>query len=132
MDIELGRIIAIFRYPVKSMAGQLIDSAQLGSHGLDGDRRFGFRRLAEGNGFPWLIASRLPELILYQPHGRDTSAQEPLPTHVRTPEGAEFDLRGAELRDDVSRRFGSDVELMQLKHGIFDEASLSVIDVATI
>src|SRR5688572_21005736 len=121
MNIELGRISAIFRYPVKSMAGQPADNAQLGWHGLDGDRRFAFRRLAEGNAFPWLIASRLPELLLYQPHGRDASAQEPLPTHVRTPEGAEFELRGAELREDVSRRFGSGVELMQLKHGIFDE-----------
>jgi uncharacterized protein len=132
MGIELGRISAIFRYPVKSMAGQLANSAWLGWHGLDGDRRFAFPRLADPSGFPWLTASRLPELLLYQPYGRDTSAEEPLPTHVRTPEGADFELRGAELRDDVSHRHGSDVELMRLNQGIFDEASVSVIDVGTI
>jgi len=132
MAIEIGRISAIFRYPVKSMAGQAIDDAKLGWHGLDGDRRFAFRRLADGGGFPWLSAGRLPELILYRPVGRDPKAAEPLPTHVRTPEGEELELRGAALRDHVSRRHGSDVELMQLKHGIFDEAHLSVISLATI
>jgi MOSC domain-containing protein len=32
----------------------------------------------------------------------------------------------------VAEKFGSPVELMKLKHGIFDEASLSVINLATI
>jgi MOSC domain-containing protein len=132
MTIPIGRISTIYRYPVKSMAGQPDDATRLGWHGLDGDRRFAFRRLDDGGGFPWLIASRLPELILYRPFGRDTSSEEPLPTHVRTPEGEELELRGAALRDDVSRRYGHDVELMQLKHGIFDEAHVSVIDLATI
>jgi len=132
MEIELGRISAIFRYPVKSMAGQSGDDARLGWHGLDGDRRFAFRRLADASGFPWLTASRLPELLLYQPVGRDASTEEPLPTHVRTPEGVELELRGAALRDDVSRRWGGDVELLRLNHGIFDEASLSVIGLGTI
>jgi hypothetical protein len=45
MPIEIGQIEAIFRYPVKSMRGELLDAATLGWHGLDGDRRLAFRRL---------------------------------------------------------------------------------------
>jgi uncharacterized protein YcbX len=30
---QVGRIKAIFRYPVKSMAGELLDVAKLGWHG---------------------------------------------------------------------------------------------------
>lgn len=56
MTIEIGQIKAIFRYPVKSMAGEQLDSANLGWHGLDGDRRFAFRRIADKGGFPWLTA----------------------------------------------------------------------------
>jgi hypothetical protein len=56
MTIEIGQIKAIFRYPVKSMAGEQLDSANLGWHGLDGDRRFAFRRIADEGGFPWLTA----------------------------------------------------------------------------
>ena len=69
--IHLGHIHELTRYPVKSMAGVATDSAVLGWHGLQGDRRFAFRRLNENSGFPWLTASRLPELLLYQPFGLD-------------------------------------------------------------
>lgn len=124
----IGRIREIVRYPVKSMAGTPMESSSLGWHGLDGDRRFAFRRLADDGrgGFPWLSASRLPELILYQPIGSDE------PTHVRTPAGASLELRGAELKAEIAGRLGSDVELMKFKHGIFDEGAVSVIALATI
>lgn len=132
MTIHVGRVHQLVRYPIKSMAGIAIDSASLGLHGLPGDRRFAFRRLNDNSGFPWLSASRLPELVLYQPHGLDENAEEPLPTHVRTPEGVDFAIGSDELRELISEKFGSAVELMKLKHGIFDEASVSVINLATI
>src|SRR5262245_2061880 len=98
---DLGRIAELVRYPVKSMAGVPTESAFLGWHGLDGDRRFAFRRLGDPSGFPWLSASRLPELILYQPFGLDERGGEPLPTHVRTPAGTELPLRSAELEREI-------------------------------
>lgn len=130
--IDLGHVSELVRYPVKSMAGTRTDSAFLGWHGLDGDRRFAFRRLGDDSGFPWLTASRVPELLLYHPIGLDESTGEPLPTHVRTPAGTQVALRGTELQDEVAARFGNRVELMKLKHGIFDEAAVSVISLATI
>src|SRR5215831_3244196 len=93
MSKSIGRVCEIVRYPVKSMAGTTTDSAFLGWHGLAGDRRFAFRRLGDQSGFPWLTASRLPELVLYHPFGLDESTGEPLPTHVRTPVGAKVELR---------------------------------------
>ena len=134
--MELGRISAIFRYPVKSMAGELLDLARLSWHGIEGDRRLAFRRLTDKSGFSWLTASKLPQLLLYKPFGLDSNANikngELLPTHVRTPDGKEYELRSDELREEVSRRYGSDVELMNLKHGIFDEACISVISLGTV
>ena len=127
-----GRISAIFRYPVKSMAGESLDVARLSWHGIEGDRRLAFRRLTDKSGFPWLAPSKLPQLLLYKPFGLDSSTAEPLPTHVRTPEGKEYELRSEELREDISSRYGSDVELMNLKHGIFDEACISVIRLGTV
>ena len=127
-----GRISAIFRYPVKSMAGELLDVARLGWHGIEGDRRLAFRRLTDKSGFPWLTASKLPQLLLYKPFRLDRNTAELLPTHVRTPDGKEFELRSDELREEVSSRYGNDVELMNLKSGIFDEASVSVISLGTV
>ena len=129
--ITIGHVRELTRYPVKSMAGVATASASLGWHGLAGDRRFAFRRLGDETGFPWLTASRVPELILYHPSGLDESSGEPLPTYVRTPSGADVHLRGTALRDEISERFGSAVELMGLKHGIFDDATVSVISAAT-
>ena len=131
MITELGRIHELYRYPVKSMAGTSVGSAMLGWHGLDGDRRLAFRRLSDNSGFPWLTASRFPAMLLYQPEVVDSRAGAALPSHVRTPEGVRLELNGDVLRDELSRRFGSSVELMSLNHGVFDEAPVSIISVAT-
>lgn len=130
--MEAGRISAIFRYPVKSMAGESLDVARLGWHGIEADRRLAFRRLNDNSGFPWLQASKLPQLLLYKPFGLGSNTSDRLPTHVRTPEGKEYDLRSDELRKEISSRCGCDVELMNLRQGIFDEACISVISLATV
>jgi uncharacterized protein YcbX len=129
---ELGRVCEIVRYPVKSMAGIVTESAFLGWHGLAGDRRFAFRRLGDKSGFPWLSASRVAELLLYHPCGLDESTGEPLPTHVRTPSGSQLDIRSPELEREIAERLGSNVELMKLRNGVFDDAPVSVISLVTI
>jgi uncharacterized protein len=129
--IEIGRVNAIFRYPVKSMAGESMDVASVGWHGIEGDRRLAFRRLADKSEFPWLTASKLPQLLLYRPFRHDRSLTA-LPTHVRTPDGHEFEIQSEELREEISSRYGSQLELMKLKHGIFDEGCLSAISLNTV
>lgn len=132
MLIPVGRVSELVRYPVKSLAGIVVESASLGWHGLDGDRRFAFRRLGDDSGFPWLTAGRHPDLLLYRPFGLDESSGEPLPTHVCTPSGANVGLHGAELQGEITERSGFKVELMNLKHGIFDDAAVSLISLDTI
>ena len=124
--IEIGRVCEVVRYPVKSMAGIPTESAVLGWHGLEGDRRFAFRRVGDESAFPFLTAGRFPRLIRYRPSGLDESSP------VLTPEGSELGLRSSELQAEISERFGSNVELMKFKHGIFDEGEISVISLATI
>jgi len=125
--MKIGHVEAIFRYPVKSMAGERLDAADLGWHGIDGDRRFALRRIDDRSGFPWLSASKLPELVLFTPLRRGDGAQASLPTHVRTPDGAELPILGEDLAAEVGRRHGSPVHMMQLRHGVFDDATVSVI-----
>lgn len=131
MAVEVGRIQAIYRYPVKSMAGESLEGIHMDWHGLDGDRRFAFRRIAETGGFPWLSASKLPLMVLYQPIRQEPAPDNDHPTHVITPEGNVLPLRSDELRDEIMRGFGGEVELMHLKQGIFDEAAVSLFTLAT-
>ncbi len=114
------------------MAGIWLDSATLGWHGVEGDRRLAFRRLVDLGTYPWLTASRLPELLLYEPIGRQDTTGEPLPTHVRTPDGKEYALTDEALPKEIAKRHGANVELMQLSHGVFDEAGVSAITLGTI
>jgi hypothetical protein len=134
MLIEIGHVEALFRYPVKSMGGERLEVANLGWHGLDGDRRLAFRRIDDRSGFPWLTASKLPGLLLFAPHRREGGAQgdRHLPTHIRTPDGEEMPVFGEDLTAEVGRRYGAPVQMMQLNHGIFDEASISVIAFETV
>jgi uncharacterized protein YcbX len=132
MKHEIGQIKAIYRYPVKSMAGTELTKAQLGFHGLEGDRRFAFRRMAEHGDFPWLSASKLSEMILFRPFHQQENGHSLVPTHVRTPEGNDLELHSRELSEEISRRYGSEVQLMHLRQGIFDEASVSLISQETI
>ena len=127
MLTEIGYVEAIFRYPVKSMGGERLEAANLGWHGLEGDRRLAFRRLDDRGGFPWLSASKLPDLLLFAPQRRPDGAQGDLPTHVRTPDGEEMPIFGEDLATEVGRRYGSPVQMMHLKNGIFDDANISVI-----
>src|SRR5258706_16242694 len=100
MLIELGHVEALFQYPVKSMGGERLEFADLGWHGLEGDRRLAFRRMDDRTGFPWLSASKLPDLLVFAPR-REDGAQGSLPTHVRTPDGAELPVFGEELATEV-------------------------------
>jgi len=132
MPIEIGRVEAIYRYPVKSMRGERLEVATLGWHGLDGDRRLALRRMDDPSGFPWLTASKLPDLLLFAPLRSEEGAQGDLPARVRTPDGEELPILGEDLALEVGRRHGAPVQMMQLKHGIFDEASISVITLDTV
>jgi uncharacterized protein len=129
--VDIGHVEALFRFPVKSMAGERLEAAELGWHGLDGDRRLAFRRIHDRSAFPWLTASKLPELLLYAPQRREdgdgVGGERHVPTHIRTPDGKELPVFGEELAAEVGRRYGAPVEMMQLKHGVFDDGCISVI-----
>jgi MOSC domain-containing protein len=132
MPIHVGDVAGLFRYPVKSMGGEPLEAAALGWHGIDGDRRLAFRRLDDRGGFPWLTATKLPELILFAPQRRGPGGDRNLPTHVRTPDGVELPIFGQELATEIGRRHGTPVEMTHLSRGIFDEASISVIATSTV
>ena len=123
-------IESLFRYPIKSMRGERVTAIALGWDGLVGDRQLGVRRKHDRSDFPWLSATKVPDLCRFTPEGEDGPAE--LPTHVRTCDGARFPLYSDELADDLARRCGEPVEVMRLRHGIFDDAPVSLITTTTV
>lgn len=131
MAVDLGRVVAIFRYPVKSMRSEPLDAAAVGWHGLDGDRRLALRRLDPRGGFPWLSASSFPDLVRYAPRRDDGAPADTLPASVRTPDGRDLPVFGDELAQEIERRSGIRVEMTHLRNGTFDDGAVSVITAAT-
>lgn len=95
--VEIGHITAIWRYPVKSMAGERVATAHLGALGLHADRTWAVRdvemNITTGAkrlpGLLWCTAryaqaptpdvgpGNAPEVIIGFPDGRETSSSDP-------------------------------------------------------
>lgn len=126
---QAGIVTGIWRYPVKSMAGEAVTSADLSWAGIAGDRRWAFVRPASSmNGFPWHTIRDNPAMSkcvprLLEPERPDKSAVE-----VRAPGGATYGLSDPGLADEL----GAGVRLMRLDRGAFDTMPVSVITTSTV
>jgi len=67
------RILELWRYPVKSLQGEQVDSVSVTADGLEGDRRFAIYDLQTGLG---LTARRRPELLFASARLRDDGLAE--------------------------------------------------------
>ena len=66
----VATVESLWRYPVKSMAGEEIPEAFLGFSGVYGDRCYAFRDEAARRGFPYLNANVQQRMLLYRPRFR--------------------------------------------------------------
>lgn len=66
----VGVVESLWRYPVKSMAGEALDEAFMGYSGFYGDRCYAFKSSAARKGFPYLNANVQPQMLLYRPRFR--------------------------------------------------------------
>lgn len=129
---HVATIKTIYRYPVKSMAGEELVSAELGWHGIEGDRRFAFVRAGNMSGAPWLTASTMPELIRYQPRQLEARKNALPAVRVQIPGGTDVDVESEALRQHVASTHGAEVTLIGVRNGIFDDAPVSLISTTTI
>jgi uncharacterized protein YcbX len=66
----VGTIESLWRYPVKSMAGERLAEAYMGFPGFYGDRCYAFKNSAARKGFPYLNANVQEQMLLYRPKFR--------------------------------------------------------------
>ena len=94
---DAGRIVSIWRYPVKSMAGERLQSAEIGELGLHADRTWAVRDVESGAttsakrlpGLMWCTAryasppppqagpGHAPEVLIGFPDGQEMSSADP-------------------------------------------------------
>jgi uncharacterized protein len=66
----IGTVESLWRYPVKSMSGEVMPEVFMGFSGVYGDRCFAFKNSAARKGFPYLSATVQQQMLRYRPQFR--------------------------------------------------------------
>jgi uncharacterized protein YcbX len=93
------RVVALWRFPVKSLGGEQLERVEVGELGLLGDRQWGVRDVSTGK---VLTARREPKLLFGSARLTDDGD-----VAISLPEG-----------DDLSAWLGYDVELVRAERGM--------------
>jgi uncharacterized protein len=125
----VGRVVAIWRYPVKSMAAEALAAVDVSWHGVAGDRRWAFVRPGlERSGFPWLTIRERSDLWRFEPSFADPARPEVSTTHVRAPSGETFDVTDPALAGLLA----PGARVIRQNRGVFDAAQLSLMTTGTV
>jgi uncharacterized protein YcbX len=124
----VGTVEALMRFPVKSMRGETLETAELHWTGIAGDRIYGFVRTQNRSDFPWLTGRGAPSLLLCRPSPRDRDA----PVSVTLPSGDEVPLDSPSLRARLEQEAGEPVHLLHVSRGLFDAMPVSLASTATL
>jgi uncharacterized protein YcbX len=90
------RVAALWRYPVKSMGGERVESAAVTERGIEGDRAWGLLQVSTGR---ILTARRRPELLFASARMAGTDVVVTLPDgHETTDDGELSDWLGEPVR----------------------------------
>ncbi|WP_238322757.1 MOSC domain-containing protein [Gorillibacterium massiliense] len=84
MQITVGEISEIYRYPVKSMAGERLKACDIAPYGMVGDRFGSFYDETKSGWYRYITARKLPQMLKYKAHFDDEGIQ------VTSPDGRSF------------------------------------------
>jgi uncharacterized protein len=131
MSDKIGRVAAIYRFPVKSMGGEQLRTATLRWQGIDGDRQYGFYRAANTSRFPWLTGREVAALVTYS--ARYLEPDNPRQSRVSIRAGGDdYDVGDAILRERLSAEAAEEIRLIQVGRGVFDAMPVSIITPPTL
>jgi uncharacterized protein YcbX len=154
----IGAVESLWRYPVKSMAGEALQEVFVGYAGVFGDRTCAFLNASAPEGFPYLTARNSREMLRYRPPFRDpalaarplnqTAAEqlgpgltplypaplERLEIEVGTPSGDVLPVAADALRERLSTKSvtAEQLSLVRSDRALTDCRPVSLISLATI
>ena len=122
--MNVGEVRELWRFPVKSMAGEQLAEAGVTWSGLAGDRKWAFVRPGQQrNGFPWLTIRQRPEMHRYRPELVDPETPDRSLVRVATPAGTTLEIDDPELAAEL----GDGVSVLRQNRGVPDAAPVALI-----
>lgn len=126
----VGHVAGLWRYPVKSMAGEALERADVSWHGVAGDRRWAFvRQRVATSGFPWLTLRERNDMQGYRPAFVDPGRPDKSAVQVTTPSGEVRDMTDPVLAAGL---YPEGATAIRQDRGTFDTFPLSLISTQTI
>lgn len=87
----IGEISGINRYPIKSFAGESLDTCTIDTYGLVGDRCYAFFDETKEGWDSFFTAREIPKMLAYKAKFVDESAESEYPqVKITSPEGQTF------------------------------------------
>jgi uncharacterized protein YcbX len=86
----VGTVESLWRYPIKSMAGESLPAAFIGYAGMYGDRTYAFLHSSGPPGFPYFTARERGQMLLYRPRFRNPAMASMPPNHAEALKLAEL------------------------------------------
>jgi uncharacterized protein len=152
----VGHVESVWRYPVKSMRGEKLESAFVGFAGVYGDRLYAFQSSAAAVGFPFLTGREQARMLLFQPRFRHPEkalrppnlaeaehlapgltpvypAMDDLVVDVETPDGALLAIDNPALRHSLGKADGAgELTLLRSDRAMTDCRPVSLISTQTV
>ena len=121
----MASVKEIWRYPVKSMAGERLEACVITDHGVLGDRRWAFIDRSANRDGKWFNIKQHASLMTYRARLTDEGLE------VVAPDG-----RRVALDRDLVRRFekesGRPIELRELEGWNFDDSHVLIVNLGSV
>ncbi|TMD99468.1 MAG: MOSC domain-containing protein [Chloroflexi bacterium] len=115
----------VWRYPVKSMTGERLESCLITDQGLEGDRRWAFIDHSPHRDGKWFNIKQHSALMTYRARLLDGALD------LVAPDGSRIALDG-----DLVRKFETEserpIELRELPGGNFDDSQVLIVNLASV
>lgn len=129
----VGRVESLWRYPVKSMAGEELNEAFLAIGGVRGDRLYAFHSSRARPEFPYLTAREQPAMLLHRARCSNSSKLGDETVIVAAPSGEQFVIDDPRLIARLNRnaREGELISLLRSERAMADCYPISLFSVQT-
>ena len=115
----IGKVIAVWRYPVKSMMGVELSTAQVTERGVDGDRSYAILDRSDGKIATAKNPKKWPRLFTFSAKlSEATKKTGAMPSvQITFPDGTMLSSEDDDIDVQLSRALGREVMLVKLEHG---------------
>lgn len=138
---DLGYVVRIYRYPVKSMAGEEVREIYIHESGLNGDRIFSlYDKESKRSGLPYFTGREKGKLLLFRPRIiNEKNVAEDWPQDFRPKVvvqlediAKELDIESPEFMEFINAFSGRELVLDYKRAGMQDSKPVSIIGLSSV